>query len=81
MQESGNAVLVQTWWNPDYNRPPLGKPVARAPRITRDEAAIEALESDLLAFAKLVKEYEAKLKARAAANLPQFADLVAKVAA
>lgn len=50
-------------------------------RIHRDEAAIEALESDLLAFAKLVKEYEAKLKARAAANLPQFADLVTKVAA
>lgn len=50
-------------------------------RIHRDEAAIEALESDLMAFAKLVKEYEAKLKARAAANLPQFADLVAKVAA
>lgn len=31
-------------------------------RIERDEDAIEALESDLLAFAKLVKDYEAKLR-------------------
>lgn len=45
-------------------------------RITRDEAAIEALEADLLDFAKLVKEYEAKLKARAAANMPQLHDLL-----
>jgi exodeoxyribonuclease (lambda-induced) len=32
-------------------------------RITRDEDAIESLESDLLAFAKLVKEQETKLRA------------------
>lgn len=31
-------------------------------RIERDEDAIEALESDLLAFSKLVKDYEAKLR-------------------
>lgn len=38
-------------------------------RITRDEAAIEALESDLVAFAALVKKYEAALRAKAAANV------------
>lgn len=32
-------------------------------RIERDEAAIEALEADLLAFAKLVEGYESKLRA------------------
>lgn len=31
-------------------------------RITRDEAAIEALESDLMDFARLVTEYEASLR-------------------
>lgn len=31
-------------------------------RITRDESAIEALEADLMAFAKLVNEYETKLR-------------------
>ena len=30
--------------------------------ITRDEDAIEALESDLMAFAKMVQGYEAKLR-------------------
>ncbi|MBS0227632.1 MAG: YqaJ viral recombinase family protein [Proteobacteria bacterium] len=39
-------------------------------RITRDENAIEALESDLLAFAELVRKYEAKLRAALAANAP-----------
>jgi hypothetical protein len=38
-------------------------------RITRDEAAIEALESDLMAFANLVTEYEAALR-RALATQP-----------
>ena len=37
-------------------------------RITRDEDAIEELESDLMAFARLVKEYEEKLHAALAAN-------------
>lgn len=32
-------------------------------RIERDEDAIEALEADLLAFARLVSEYEARLRA------------------
>ena len=31
-------------------------------RITRDEDAIEALEADLLAFAKLVTQYETTLR-------------------
>lgn len=31
-------------------------------RITRDESAIDALEADLMAFAKLVNEYETKLR-------------------
>lgn len=39
-------------------------------RITRDENAIEALEADLLAFAELVRKYEAKLRAALAANAP-----------
>ena len=37
--------------------------------ITRDEAAIEALEADLMAFAVLVSAFENKLRQRAAANL------------
>lgn len=37
-------------------------------RITRDEDAIEALEADLMAFARLVKDYEEKLRAALAAN-------------
>lgn len=34
-------------------------------RVERDEAAIEALESDLMGFLRLVKEHEAKLRAKA----------------
>jgi len=37
-------------------------------RITRDEAAIEALESDLLAFSRLVREFEGKLRTKATAT-------------
>ena len=37
-------------------------------RITRDEAAIEALEADLMAFAVTVREYESKLRKAAIAN-------------
>ena len=39
-------------------------------RIARDEDAIEELESDILAFADLVSQYEAKLRAALAANAP-----------
>lgn len=35
-------------------------------RIKRDEAAIEALEADMLAFDKLVTQYETKLRAKLA---------------
>lgn len=41
-------------------------------RIHRDEDAIEALESDLMAFAKLVQGYEAKLRAALSANVDQL---------
>lgn len=37
-------------------------------RVTRDENAIEALETDLLSFIKLVRENEAKLRSTAPAN-------------
>jgi exodeoxyribonuclease (lambda-induced) len=38
--------------------------------INRDEDAIEELETDILAFAGLVSQYEAKLCAALAANAP-----------
>lgn len=38
-------------------------------RVERDEAAIEALESDLMGFLRLVKEHEAKLRAKARKQL------------
>jgi exodeoxyribonuclease (lambda-induced) len=38
--------------------------------INRDEDAIEELETDILAFAGLVSQYEAKLRAALAANAP-----------
>lgn len=40
-------------------------------RITRDEDAIEALEADLMAFARLVTQYETTLRAALAANNEQ----------
>jgi hypothetical protein len=40
-------------------------------RITRDEDRIEALESDLMAFARLVTQYETTLRAALAANNEQ----------
>lgn len=46
-------------WAPDLE--PLGLHLTIR-RITRDENAIEALESDLVAFAKLVTEFETKLR-------------------
>lgn len=48
-------------WCPD-----LGHMVIN--RITRDEDAIEALEADLIAFSKLVDEYETKLREAIRAN-------------
>jgi exodeoxyribonuclease (lambda-induced) len=51
-------------------------------RINRDEAAIEALESDLMAFAKLVAEFEAKLRSKAAiatAQAPATPEIAAAV--
>lgn len=42
--------------------------------ITRDEAAIEALEADLLAFSRLVREFEGKLRAKASANVDLLKD-------
>lgn len=43
-------------WVPDLNYMAIH-------RITRDEAAIEALEADLMAFARLVTQYENTLRA------------------
>ena len=40
-------------------------------RITRDEDAIEKLESDLMAFARMVKQYETTLRDAIAANNEQ----------
>lgn len=51
-------------WVPD-----LGHMVIK--RIHRDEAAIEALEADLMAFAKLVTQYEAALR-KALAETPEL---------
>lgn len=48
-------------WVPDLNHMVIK-------RITRDEDAIEALEADLLAFARLVKGYEDTLRAALATN-------------
>lgn len=42
-------------WVPDLNHMTIK-------RITRDEAAIEALEADLIAFSHLVRQYESKLR-------------------
>lgn len=51
-------------WVPD-----LGHMVIK--RIHRDEEAIEALETDLMAFAKLVTQYEAALR-KALAEIPEL---------
>ena len=56
-------------WCPDLNHMVIH-------RITRNEDAIEALEADLIAFAKLVTQYENTLRTALAANNEQ-----AKVAA
>jgi len=51
-------------WTPDLNHMVIK-------RITRDEDAIEALEADLMAFARLVTQYENTLRAAIAANQAQ----------
>ena len=51
-------------WTPDLNHMAIH-------RITRNEEAIEALEADLMAFARLVTQYENALRAAIAANQAQ----------
>ncbi len=51
-------------WCPDLNHMAIH-------RITRNEDAIEALEADLMAFARLVTQYETTLRAALAANNEQ----------
>lgn len=53
-------------WCPD-----LGHMVIH--RIHRDESAIEALEADMLAFSRLVDEYETKLRKAICANQEELA--------
>ncbi|MBO9679523.1 MAG: YqaJ viral recombinase family protein [Acidovorax sp.] len=48
-------------WVPDLNHMVIK-------RITRDENAIEALEADLIAFARMVKSYEDTLRAALVSN-------------
>ena len=57
----GRQWVDLTLWCPDLNHMVIK-------RITRDEDAIEALEADLLAFAKLVQSYEDTLRAALASN-------------
>lgn len=49
-----------------YDMPHLSQII----RIERNDDVIEALETDLIAFERLVTEYETKLRAKAAANDP-----------
>lgn len=51
-------------WCPDLNHMAIH-------RITRDEEAIEAMETDLISFAKLVTQYENTLRTAIAANQAQ----------
>lgn len=53
-------------WAPDLESTGLGLSIHR---IHRDEVAIAALKDDLDAFAVLVREYENKLRCKAAANI------------
>lgn len=54
-------LLGRQWVDLVLWAPDLGHMTIK--RIIRDEAAIEALEADLMAFAKLVTQYEQKLRA------------------
>lgn len=60
----GRQWVDLTLWCPDLNHMAIH-------RITRDENAIEALEADLMAFARLVTQYENTLRAAIAANQAQ----------
>lgn len=60
----GRQWVDLTLWCPDLNHMAIH-------RITRDEDAIEALEADLMAFARLVTQYENTLRAAIAANQAQ----------
>lgn len=62
-------LLGRQWVDLVLWAPDLGHMVIK--RITRDEAAIEALESDLMEFARLVTKYETALRAALAANEEQ----------
>lgn len=52
----GRQYVDLCLWVPDLQ-------ILKIIRIERDEEAIQALEDDMMAFAKLVNEYEARLKA------------------
>jgi exodeoxyribonuclease (lambda-induced) len=60
----GRQWVDLTLWCPDLNHMVIK-------RITRDEDAIEALEADLMAFARLVTQYENTLRTAIAANQAQ----------
>lgn len=60
----GRQWVDLTLWCPDLNHMAIH-------RITRNEDAIEALETDLMAFARLVTQYENTLRAAIAANQAQ----------
>jgi exodeoxyribonuclease (lambda-induced) len=60
----GRKWVDLTLWCPDLNHMAIH-------RITRNEDAIEALEADLMAFARLVTQYENTLRAAIAANQAQ----------
>ena len=71
-------LLGRKWVDLCLWAPDLG--ILKIIRITRDEAAIEALESDLMAFAKTVREYESKLRKAMAAAKAANADQLAVAA-
>jgi exodeoxyribonuclease (lambda-induced) len=71
-------LLGRKWVDLCLWAPDLG--ILKIIRITRDEAAIEALESDLMAFAKTVREYESKLRKAMAAAKAANADQLALAA-
>lgn len=71
-------LLGRKWVDLCLWAPDLG--ILKIIRITRDEAAIEALEADLMAFAKTVREYESKLRKAVAAAKAANADQLALAA-
>lgn len=58
-------------WAPDLEQVGLGLSIHRISRCDH-EADIAALKVDLDAFAKMVREFEAKLRSKAAANIDQL---------